>query len=207
MSGRSFLAVTLALSLTPCALSQALNPQHASDDKPANIKLILQPEDVRDGMPQAFTFVLLNITDHNLLVPAHPSVDCGDNYDGSFWLEIRFTPWPFTPLTSEPRGGGWGCAGSVYQWPPVIERVKQWKTIAPGESFRITAPKDKLHLDGKLGKYELWARYIPPSVSPGDETILRHAGIDFPIAANRRVDLPQGQITSDHMTFVMAPKP
>ena len=207
MFGRSFLAVTLALSFTPCALCQALNAQHASDEKPTNLKLLLQPEDIRDGMPQAFTFVLLNITDHNLLVPAHPSVDCGDSYDGSFWLEIHFTPWPFTPLTLGPPVGSSGCSSSRYQWPPVLDRVKEWKTIGPGESFRITAPKDKFHFDGKLGNYELWARYIPPYVSPSDETILRHAGIDFPVAANRRVDLPQGQMTSDHIMFVTAQKP
>jgi hypothetical protein len=201
------LAITLSLSLTPYALSLALNPPHASDDKPTNLKLVLQPEDLRDGAPQAFTFVLLNITDHNLLVPAHPSVNCGDNYDGSFWLEIHFTPWPFTTLSPGPPGMGWGCGVSNAHWPPALDRVKEWKTIGPGESFRITAPNDKLHLDGKFGTYELWARYVPPYVSPGDESILRHAGIDFPIAANRRVDLPQGQMTSDHIMFVMAPKP
>jgi hypothetical protein len=201
MFGRSFLAFTLALSLTPCALSQALNPQPASDDKPANLKLVLQPDDFRDDMPQAFTFVLLNITDHDLLVPVHPSLDCFDNYDGSFWLVIKFTP-----VTPEPPGMGWGCGGSKYQWPPVLDRVKEWKTIRPGESFRITAPKDKLHLDGsKPGTYEFWARYVPPAISPDDETILRHAGFDFPVGANRRVDLPQGELTSAHITFVKKP--
>jgi hypothetical protein len=202
MFGRSFLAVTLALSLNPYALGQALNPPPAKDEKPANIKLILQPEDVREGIPQSFTFVLLNITDHNLLVPAHPSIDSFDSYDGSFWLEIRFTP-----LTPQPPGMGWGSGGSKAQWPPVLERVKEWKTIGPGESFRITAAKDTLHLDGgKPGTYDLWARYVPPAMLPGDETTLLGAGVGFPISGNRRIDLPQGEIFSSHFTFfVKAP--
>jgi hypothetical protein len=204
MFGRSFLAFTLAFGSISCVSGQLVNPQPkpplAADYKPINLKLILRPDDVRDGIPQGFTFVLLNISDHEVRVPARASVNCGNSYDGSFWLEVLFTP--FQSSTPPPPQGGWGCSGSRYNWPPILDRVKEWKTLRPGESFSISASKEALHLDGKPGKYEFWGTYVTPGLSPDNENMLQNAGIDFPRGSKITAEYPRGGITSAHITLV-----
>ena len=40
-----------------------------------NLKMRLEPQDVGGGLPGAFIFELINVSDHNVRVPA-PTIDC-----------------------------------------------------------------------------------------------------------------------------------
>ena len=59
------LTIVGALLLTPCLLAQG------DAQKPLpNLELRILPGERVNGVPQAFTFELINITDHNVWVPA-----------------------------------------------------------------------------------------------------------------------------------------
>ena len=125
------LAIALALGSATWAYAQATGTQPAVKDKSDNLELRLEPKDIQKGMPQGFTFALVNISDHDVLIPATPVVNCHSQYSGSIWLVHTFTP-----LTPGPLGSGGGCAASKYNWPPLMDRVNSpW--CKSGFVFRI----------------------------------------------------------------------
>jgi len=74
------------LLLTPCLLAQV------GAQKPVpNLELRLLPGEMVNGVPQTFTFELINVSHHNVWV-ADPAVQCDDSYDGSLSLRVKFTP-------------------------------------------------------------------------------------------------------------------
>jgi hypothetical protein len=76
---------------------------------------------------------------------------------------------------------GRGCGTGRSDWPPILDRIKEWKTLHPGESLSIDATQEDLLVDVRAaGRYEFRARYEPPEISANDQDILRKAGIDFP---------------------------
>src|SRR5215467_11981310 len=90
------------------------------------LELQLQPESLQGEVPAAFTFVLVNKSDHEVRVPT-PAVQCEDSFDGS--VELRLD---FKPLAPGPGIEGHGCAGDTMAWPAILERVKSWRVLKPG---------------------------------------------------------------------------
>jgi len=179
------LTITLALGSATWAYAQATGTQPAVKDKSDNLELSLEPKDIQGGVPQTFTFVLVNTSDHDVRIPATPVVNCHSQYSGSIWLVHTFTP-----LTPGSPGPGGGCAASKYNWPPLMDRVKEWKVLRAGESLRIAGAKN--FDDKEAGTYKFWAEYEPPYISSDDQATLRQAGIDF----------PHDELATAHITYV-----
>jgi len=169
------------LLLTPCLLAQV------GAQKPVpNLELRLLPGEMVNGVPQTFTFELINVSHHNVWV-ADPAVQCDDSYDGSLSLRVKFTP--LHPPGSETGGG---CAADRFNDPPILERAREWKLLPPGERIEKTAYFAELHYEVRQsGTYEFWAEYSPAYVQPADQQILRERGIDFPLE----------QLTTLHLAF------
>ena len=139
------------------------------------LDLYLHAEKVQKGVPQAFVFDLVNKTDHDVRLPI-PSVQCEDGFDGSLYLNVDFKP-----LRRGRPGEGYACVGDVLKWPPILDRIKDWRILHPGDRYSVAA--DRAHLmyaDQELGRYEFWATYTPPYISKADEEVLRAMAIDFP---------------------------
>lgn len=159
---------------------------------PPNLELKLQPEDVQAGVPQAFKFLLVNTTRHDVTLPQNPEITtadaCGDTYYGRIRLTLHFVPAKPLPLGSSLVT----CGYNTREWPPILERVKDWKTLKPGESLVLEASKAQFSYDDRsAGTYEFWANYDTP-LGTDDDNTLRQAGINA----------PSGDIESTHITFV-----
>jgi hypothetical protein len=167
-------------------LTTSLPAQGNAQEPIPKLVLRLAPAEIVNGVPQAFTFRLINITHHNVWV-ADPGVECTDSYNGYFSLRVKFTP--FRPPGSEDGGG---CAGDRLNWPPILERAQEWKLLPPGEAIEKTIRRAELHYElGQPGIYEFWAEYYPPALQPADQQTLRERGIDFPL----------NKLTTSHLTF------
>src|ERR1700749_2864272 len=64
--------------------------QAPSAKSTGNLELRLQPEDLVHGLPQTFTFLLVNVSDHDVRVPVAPIVDCRSELYGEIELRWRF---------------------------------------------------------------------------------------------------------------------
>jgi hypothetical protein len=151
-----------------------------------DLELRLVPHGVEDGIPQSFTILLVNHTDHDVFLPM-PITDCQGSYTGVTGLVVHFTP-----LLPEAPQPGRGCSASRYTWPPIMERIKEWQVVHPGEEFNLLGGSKAAYFESQMpGTYEVWAGYLPPFISPQDQAILEAAGIDFPREA----------LTTPHLTF------
>ena len=182
------LTIMLALGSATWAYTQATGTQPAVKDKSDNLQLRLEPKDIQMGVPKAFTFVLVNISDHDVRVPM-PVVDCGYiDSTGSLQLQLKFIP-----LGLVHTKGGTGCGGSIGSSFDILLAVQGWKLLHAGKSLSIEASKSRLlYEEQNAGTYEFWAAYKPPTISEADQATLRQAGIDF----------PHDVLTSAHITFV-----
>lgn len=163
---------------------------------PPNLELQLQPEDIQAGVPQAFKFLLVNTTKHDVTLPQNPEITsadaCGDIYYGRIRLTLHFVP----PKPLHEGSSIGTCEYKQREWPPVLERVKVWKTLKPGESLVLEASKAQMGYDDRLpGAYEFWANYDTP-LGTDDDNTLRQAGINA----------PSGDIESTHITFIKSAK-
>lgn len=159
----------------------------APDQSTHNLEFRLQPERLEQGVPQAFDFLLVNKTDHDVSVPI-PRVECEDSYSGDILLRLHFTP-----LKPGPPDEGGGCANDRVHWPPIMDRITDWKVVHPGEALTLTADHEHLFYDGsKPGTYEFWAIYSPPSIDPSERKKLQESGIDF----------PHEKLRTYHLTFL-----
>jgi hypothetical protein len=175
------LTIAWTLLLTPL-----LVPQRDAQKAVTNLELRFVPGYVVNGIPQAFTLELINVTGHNVWV-ADPGVQCIHSYYGYFSLRLKFTP--LHPPA--PESGG-GCAGDKFGWPPILERVQEWTLLPPGEEIKKTVSLAAMHYEArKAGTYEFWAEYAPPRGAAGRPADLRERGIDFPLDT----------LTTSHLTF------
>jgi hypothetical protein len=150
-----------------------------------SFELQLRPDSIVDGVPQGFTFWLMNTSSHDVRVPT-PGIECSF-VDGTIWLRLDFTAFG----DAEIREGG-GCAGDTMGRPPILERAKTWTLFHPGQSVSWSATRERLHYDNRQpGIYEFWAEYSPPSIDAPDREKLRAAGIDY----------PQVKLASGHIAF------
>ncbi len=160
----------------------------AQSEPAPNLELRLRPGALVDGVPDSFTFEIVNISKHDVRVP-RPTVDCGDSYSGSIWLRRQFKP--LRPNAES--GTVFGCGAGQVHWPSILERAHEWRLLRPGESVSQTLPHAKLHYESREpGTYEFWADYTPPAVGPEDQKSLRKAGIDFAAAP----------LSTPHLTFM-----
>jgi hypothetical protein len=175
------LTIAWMLLLTPL-----LMPLRDAQKAIPNLELRFVPGDMVNGIPQAFTFELINVTGHNVWV-ADPGVQCINSYYGYFSLRLHFTP--LHPPASETGGG---CVVDRFGWPPILERVQEWKVLPPGEEIKKTVSLAAMHYEvKKAGTYEFWAEYSPPAAKPTDQQTLRERGIDFPL----------DPLTTSHLIF------
>lgn len=159
----------------------------AQPGEPGNLELRLVPENLQGEVPGGFTFLLVNKTSHEVRIPI-PAIECEDAFDGAISLRLDFRP-----LEPGPAAEGHGCVGDRMNWPPILERIKEWKVLVPGESLTLKADREHLFYGNQQpGTYEFWATYRPPSISPLDQGTLKAVGIDF----------PGRELTSAHFVFV-----
>ena len=186
MFKRTVLGIALSISAVTAAFAQG-NPETKRD----NLELRLEAEDIQGGIPQGFIFLLVNKSDHDIRVPT-PAIECEDPVDdGSFWLEVNFRP-----SRPDENGIGCGCANDRTDKRAILDRVKTWKNLRPGESIVLKVTRERLQYSGKEpGTYEFWAHYFPPVMTPSDRKVLSQTGIDF----------PHSQLTTTHLEFVKNP--
>jgi hypothetical protein len=97
------------------------------------LELRIHPDRVEQGVPQGFTVVLVNKTNHDLRVPI-PTIQCEDSFNGDILLRLRFRP-----LKAQPAEGQQGCANDNEIWPPILERIQNWKIVHSGDTLTVNA--------------------------------------------------------------------
>ncbi len=156
----------------------------------AELSLQAVPGPLSNGIPQRFTFLLKNESNHPIVLP-RPILDCGGSYTGEIWLRYHFTP-----RDPASRGVGFGCAADKYQWPSILDRVKEWKALQAGELLTVEGDAQTLHLQElQAGDYDLWVEYIPPFVPDDDLRTLTRFGYRTALR----------KLTSEHMHFEKHP--
>lgn len=152
--------------------------------EPTILELRLQPESVRKHIPQAFTVLIVNKSHHEVRLPM-PSLECGDVPHGTVRLHVKFKPF---------KAGGSALVSGCFKdfvYQPILDRLKQWKVLGPGESLVLM---NNAILARATGVYKYWASYIPPGMPKADEEVLQNA----------RVDFPKSELESPHVSFVRA---
>ena len=173
-------AVTIGLLTSLLVPGLVFSQSETAIGKPKpEVSLLLQPEKVVEGVPQAFTFVLTNISGEDLRLP-EPDIDCGNpTSQGAIWLDESWQPTNGTGL-----GKGLGTCdfgGSSLPPVPVTERAQKWRLLRTGESIYITASCFRLHYETpKPGTYTFSATYLPPLLSSEDLQLLKRVGIVVP---------------------------
>ena len=160
--------------------SSGVDDAQTTTAKPSsNLELRLQTQDLQHGVPQVFTFLLMNVSDHEVRVPIVPIVDCRNPLYGELWLQVG------APLG---QGISRGCPVDPLRTQTILDRVQNWRVLRPGASMSWRAGKERgLYGDEAMGVYEFWAHYNPPVISPSDQAALRKAGIDFPTRHSTRL--------------------
>lgn len=148
------------------------------------LELRFRPDKIVGGMPQGFTFQLVNTGTRDVRLP-EPAIQCSSADNGTISLELEFIP-----LQAFSDGSGGGCGGGIYDGPPILERAKGWKLLHPGDVLTLTAPKQPFfYRDSEPGTYRFSARYTPPVFSPHDRQRLMAAGIIYPLITSRTAAL------------------
>ncbi len=151
-----------------------------------SFELQLRPDSIVDGMPQGFTFSLVNTSGHDVRVPM-PAIECEDSFAGALWLRLDFTAFGDAEIEY-----GRGCASDTMANPPILERAKTWTLLRAGQKLSWSATSKRLDYNGtQPGIYEFWAEYVPPTIDPPDREKLRATGIDY----------PQVKLASGHIAF------
>jgi hypothetical protein len=150
--------------------------QAQSSGRPgSSLEVRLNAHQLTNGVPDTFSFVFVNVGDHEVRVPAL-SPCMGGRYSGTLILELEFSP------SGPPMPGkGGGCGGGVDHMPGILEQSKLWRSLKPGESLTMTYKRSELFVyEQGPGAYDFWAEYRPPALTVEDITALQQAGIDFP---------------------------
>jgi hypothetical protein len=149
-------------------------PHPGTPNATPELSVVLQPEAIVNGLPQAFTFTLTNTSGKDLRLP-QPSLNCSN---GSIMLTVSWLP-----LTELGTAGAVFC-DSVGSGLPIsiAEHAKTWKLLKAGESLYIHADNRQLHYDTtRDGRYIFSAVYLPPpTLSEAQQEELKEAGISIP---------------------------
>lgn len=182
--GIGMLALTVAALTSPLVMF----PQNGKSQNLPNLELRLQPGKLVNGIPESFTFVFVNISDHDVRMP-QPS-RCGTSTNGIVYLGVKLDPPP-------PLGMRGGCGEGYSGVGPIRDQARNWKVLKPGESLKVSFTRTELFSNQQApGTYEFWAIYTPPIIPAYDQQILTEEGIDF----------PRTHLVSPHLTFVRKKK-
>lgn len=131
--------------------------------------------DATKSFPKSFTVTFVNATDHEIRFPK-PSISCQNSLDGTLTIAYQFIP--KAPRTD---AVGHGCVCDYFNPPSVLERAKNWATIAPGTAVKVQVSAEKIYLEfPESGRYVFTAYYDPPHLTPSEQAMLTSAGIYFP---------------------------
>ena len=179
-----FFAIITATLLMPVLVL----PQNDRSQQLANLELHLQPGNLVKGIPEAFTFIFVNISNHDVRMP-QPSY-CASDTEGTIYLVLELKPPPLSGIR-----GGYG--GGISGLPSMSDQAKSWKVLKPGESLTVTFDRKTLFVDEQgPGTYEFWSEYTPPDIPAEDQRILAEEDIDF----------PREKLVSKHLIFVRKPQ-
>jgi hypothetical protein len=168
------LALALVGSTVPVSpVTAKTRASHVSQ----NLEIRINAENVQSGTPGKLALTIVKGSSHDVVIPK-PTIDCGDLFRGSVSVQLDFTP--LHPST-ESLGHGHGCPNGVSDWPLILDRIKEWRTLRPSESIVVEADSSDWLFDfDQAGRYKVWGQYGPPEIFPHDQEILRQSGIDFP---------------------------
>jgi hypothetical protein len=126
----------------------------------APIELHIRPSELVNGVPDTISFVFVN---------------AGDRDVGTVALRLEFSP-----VGPRGSGKGGGCAGWLDHPRGILEEVKSWKRLKPGESFTVSYKRVELStFEQAPGGYEFWGEYQPPKLTAEEIGLLGRASIDF----------------------------
>ncbi len=178
----------LMLSL---ALPHISSSQSRVDRKEIGLTLRIHAEELSAGVPESFSFTLLNEAATDIYVP-NPSIACaGRGYEGSVSVILLFKP--FNP---QDGGLGGGCSEEDTPTSTIEERAKSWVLLHPGKSLTVKASMNQLnYLDSIAGVYRFKGLYQPPFISEKDASTLESLGIKYP---QRRLETEPITFTTKH---------
>jgi hypothetical protein len=137
------------------------------------VELHIAPSELVNGVPDTITFVFVNAGDREVRIP--PVSPCLGRHSGTVTLRFEFSP-----AGPQGAGKGGGCAGWLDHPPGILEEVKSWKRLDPGESFTVSYKRVALSVfEQAPGAYEFWGEYHPPKLTAEEIGLLQHADIDF----------------------------
>lgn len=174
---RAFDAVAISLVVALCSIVNAQVP-------PANVELQLRASEMVNGVPEIISFVFLNRGQEVRVPPVSP---CFGDYSGMLILHFEFVPAP--PVGP---GVGGGCGGGADHIPPILDQVKSWRRLQPGESFTATYKRAELFaVQQGPGEYDFWGEYQPPRLSAEELSALEKA----------RITVVRQSLISAHLRF------
>lgn len=171
------LSCSVGMSVRAPAIVAAIFPMIVSGQihsaKPHSIELRLRADQIVNGVPDTISFVFENVGDHEVRIP--PLSPCVGQYSGTLKLRLAFSP--FGPHGS---GKGGGCGGGTSHPPTILDQVKSWKRLEPGQSLTVAYKRTDLFVfEQGAGDYDFSGEYDPPHLTEQDISTLEHAGIDF----------------------------
>lgn len=139
----------------------------------APIELHIKPGELINGVPDTFSFVFVNAGDRDVRIPLVSP--CLGRHSGTVALRLEFSP-----VGPQGTGRGGGCAGWLDPPPGILEEVRSWKRLKPGESFAVSYKRFELSVfEQAPGAYEFWGEYQPPRLTTEEIGLLESAGIEF----------------------------
>jgi len=137
------------------------------------VELRIAPSELVNGVPDAISFVFVNAGDREVRIP--PVSPCLGRHSGTVVLRLEFSP-----AGPQGAGKGGGCGGSIDHPPGILEEVKSWKRLKPGESFAVSYKRVALsNFEQGPGAYEFWGEYHPPKLTAEEIGLLQRADIGF----------------------------
>ncbi len=165
------------LQLILAFLSITLLQVGAAKGEP-QLELKLSVEQLKAGVPQHFTFTLTNISDNEIRLP-DPDLGCEKSTRrGSFWLDESWIS-----LSGERFKVGGVCDAGYYpsSSTTLIDSVKKWRLLKPGESLIVMGDEHEFHYEmSRPGIYLFSGVYFPPYLSDEERASLRQEGIVIP---------------------------
>jgi hypothetical protein len=152
--------------------SLALSAQTAAPGTSV-VELRIRTSELVNGVPDTISFDFVNAGNREVRIP--PVSPCLGRHSGTLALRLEFS-------SPGPRGAGkgGGCAGWLDHPPGILEEVKSWRRLKPGESFTVSYKRVELSVfEQAPGAYEFLGEYRPPKLTAEEVGLLQHAGIDF----------------------------
>jgi hypothetical protein len=139
------------------------------------LELNLEARDVLRGVPTTFHIILRNIGKEDIRLP-EPSLGCASALEGTVWLEEKYTP-RLRGTDAAPNR----CVALLPYEQDILKRARSWVVLRPGGYLERVASPGRMHYENHgAGTYELFAQYVPPTVTPDERRTLAEAGFVYP---------------------------